>query len=309
MCFIRPRRCGVLLARARVRLGLLVGTVALACGAGVAVAQSGASRTTAAHLYWSNGKIFEANLNGAGAKTIANRQHTPEGVAVGGGHLYWVDIGKMAKSGYYSGTGKIVEANLDGTHAKAIAKLQYNQDTSHGLVIQVAVAVGNRHLYWANGNTIVEASLNGTHAKTIVKGQSDPLGLAVGGGHLYWGLAGYYCEFSGCYGWKGASVVEATLDGTGAKTIAPVQGFPSSIGVGSGHLYWADGTTIVEANLDGTDPKTILGHGSGFSGVLAVGSDHLYWADGRTIVEANLDGTGAKTIVKRHGAAGIAVGP
>jgi hypothetical protein len=303
------RRCGVSLAGARMKLGLFVGTLAFACGAGVAVAQSEAFRTPTAHVYWSNGnsKIFEANPNGTHAKTIANRQHTPDGMAVGGGHLYWVNIGRSGGS-FYSGNGKIVEANLNGTHAKTIAKLHYNWDTSHGLPIAVAVAVGNRHLYWADGNKIVEANRNGTHAKTIATGQYDPLGLAVGGGHLYWGLAGADVPTSsGVDIWSGAAVVEANLDGTGAKTIATVQNFPTSIGVGGGHLYWADGATIVEANLDGTGAKTILGSRSGFSGVLAVGGGHLYWAGTNKLVEANLDGTGA-TIVKHQGPAGIAFG-
>lgn len=292
---------------------LLAGAVALACGAGVAVAQSRASGTTAAHLYWSSGKIFEANPDGAHAKTIATGQHNPEGVAVAGRHLYWVDVGKPTKSGFDTGTGSLVEASLDGTHARTIAKLQYNPDISHGLIVQVAVAAGGGHLYWASGSKIIEANLNGSGAKTIAKGQSDPLGLAVGGGHLYWGLAGYYYEASGNYGWEGATVVEANLDGSSATTIAKVQGFPATIGVGGGHVYWADGQTIVEANPDGSGATTIVGKGTGFSGVLAVGGGHLYWSDAASrhtpsaIVEANLDGTSAKTI-ERAGAAGIALG-
>jgi hypothetical protein len=305
MLFIGPRRCVL-----RVRLALFAGTLALACGPGVAVGQLGVSRIAAAHLYWSNGRIFEANLNGAHTTAITKGRHNPDGMAVGGGHLYWVDIGKLGNSGYYSGTGAIVEANLNGTHAKTIARLQYNRDTSHGLPIAVSVAVGDHHLYWADNNRIVEAGLDGTHAKTIATGQYDPLGLAAGGGHLYWGLAGTaYVTISGVVYWSGATVVEANLDGTGAKTVAEVKGFPTSIAVGGGHLYWADGNKIVQANPDGTDAKTILGNGSGFSGVLAVGDGHLYWAAGNRIVQAGLDGTGAKPIVKRQGPAGLAVGP
>jgi hypothetical protein len=95
--------------------------------------------------------------------------------------------------------------------------------------------------------------------------------VAVGGGHLYWGLAGY--------------------------------DVPTSSGVD----VWS-GAAVVQANLDGTDAKTNLGSGNGFSGVLAVGGGHLYWARANKIVEANLDGTGANTIVKHQGPAGIAVG-
>jgi hypothetical protein len=188
----------------RMRLALFVGTLAFACGPGVAVAQLGMFRIAAAHLYWSNGRIFEANLNGTQAKAITKGRHNPDGMAVGGGHLYWVDIGKQGNSGYYSGTGAIVEAKLNGAQAKTIARLHYNQDTSHGLPIAVSVAVGNHQLYWADDNRIVEASLDGTHAKTIATGQYDPLGLAAGGGHVYWGLAGTAdVTMSGVVYWAG----------------------------------------------------------------------------------------------------------
>ena len=290
------------------RLTWLVGILALACGVGVAAARSGVFRTAAAHLYWSNGAIFKANPNGTHVRPITKGRHSADGLAVGGGHLYWADIGKQGSSGFYSGHGAIVEASLRGTHAKTIATFHYNSDVSHGLPIAVAVVVANGHLYWADNSHIVEANLDGTHAKTIARGQENPLGMAAGGGHLYWGrtVVGDVTS-SGSVVWS-STVVEANLDGTQAKTIATVQGFPTSVGVGGGHLYWADGNQIVEANPDGTQPKPILGKGSGFSGVLAVGGGHLYWAGNRGIAKANLDGTQAKIIVKRGGVVGIAIG-
>lgn len=306
---LERRRSGVSLKSRRARLVLLAGSLALACGAGVAMARSGVSRIAATHLYWSTGRIFASSPNGTHVKALTRGRHTADGLAVSGGHLYWVDIGKQGSSGYYSGNGAIVEASLEGTHAKAIAKLHYNSDITHGLPIAVAVVVANGHLYWADNSKIVEANLDGTHAKTIARGQDNPLGMAAGGGHLYWGRT-YAASVtsSGSVIWS-SDVVEANLDGTQAKSIATVQGFPTSVGVGGGHLYWADGSQIVEANPDGTESKPILGKRSGFTGVFALGPGHLYWAGNSGIAKANLDGTQPKTIVKRGGVVAMAIGP
>jgi hypothetical protein len=81
------------------------------------------------HLYWSGftahftGRIVEAGLGGAGARTIVTVPGgTVTGVAVGGGHLYWSD----------GSQGTIVEANLNGTNAKTIAT---HQDGPVGLAV------------------------------------------------------------------------------------------------------------------------------------------------------------------------------
>jgi sugar lactone lactonase YvrE len=250
--------------------------------------------TATAHLYWANvdGTIVEANLDGTGAKTVANGQSAPNGVAVSGSHLYWAS----------PGTGTIVEANLDGTGAKTIAE---GQSYPYG------VAVGGGHLYWANNygfgpratGAIVEANLDGTGAKTIASGQGGPNGVAISGSHLYWAND------------TAGTIVEANLDGAGAQAIASGQSTPTGMAVSGTHLYWASygryGNTgkIVEADLDGTAAKTIAKGQLGPDGV-AVNGSHLYWANsGGTIVEADLNGKGAQTIAKGQSPRGVAVGP
>ena len=91
---------------------------------------------------------------------------------------------------------------------------------------------------------------------------------------------------------------------------------PQGVAVNASHLYWANfnAGTIVEANLDGTGAKTIASHKGSPYGI-AVNASHLYWANHitspvGTINEANLDGTGAKVIASRqNGPSGVAVGP
>ena len=72
------------------------------------------------------------------------------------------------------------------------------------------------HLYWANADagTIVKANLDGSGPQIIVTGQSTPVGVAVGGSHVYWAdqssvrLAGRAVDScsrwsGGCYrGWR-----------------------------------------------------------------------------------------------------------
>ncbi len=116
-------------------------------------------------------------------------QGGPNGVAVGGGHLYWAN----------TNAGTIVQANLNGTDVKTIAK---------GQSFPGAVAVGCGHLYWSSEErgTIVEANLDGNRAKTIVRRQLLPFWVAVDSSHLYW-------DNSVAAG----TIVEANLNGTGAR--------------------------------------------------------------------------------------------
>lgn len=296
MIFSGARRfCGLVVRVRVVRLGLVVGAVALACGGG-AGARPAPSAPAAAHLYWTiilGGKVRKASLDGTGVATIATGQTYPTGVAVDGTNLYWTNLGA---------SNTIVESNLDGTNAMTIA----TGNTPYG------VAVGGGHLYWADygngGNPkdkIVEANLDGTNAKTIAI-TPFPVAVAVGGGHLYWADTG-------------TKIVEASLNGANARTIAKGKKFfPVGVAVAGGHLYWATSAyghgagndTIVEANLNGTGAKTIATEGYGQLRGLAAGGGHLYWTFADTIVEANLDGTGATTIVtKQNRPGGVAVGP
>ena len=91
--------------------------------------------------------------------------------------------------------------------------------------------------------------------------------VAVDASHLYWGNHGTV-QTPG-------TIVEANLDGTGAKTIASHKGSPWGVAVNASHLYWANHITspvgtINEANLDGTGAKVIASRQNGPSGV-AVG--------------------------------------
>jgi hypothetical protein len=89
----------------------------------------------------------------------------------------------------------------------------------------------------------------------------------VDASHLYWANQGTVTN--------PGTIVEASLNGTGAKTIATGKGSPYGVAVDASNLYWANEITspvgtINEANLDGTSAKVIASSQNGPSGI-AVG--------------------------------------
>ena len=82
------------------------------------------------------------------------------------------------------------------------------------------------HIYWALGGapdvgTISEANLDGTNPHTLITvSQENPVGIAVGGSHIYW------TNFGG-------TINEANLDGTNPRTLVTIsQSNPQGIAVG-----------------------------------------------------------------------------
>src|SRR5215813_8053384 len=119
---------------------------------------------------------------------------------------------------------------------------------------------GTPQIYWADGvpGTIGRANIDGTGAvQNLIGGGSQPDGVAVDAGHIYWTNVLSTRTGAGTIG-------RANLDGTGVNQnfitgIEPMGG----LAVDGGHLYWSnqddsrvlqDGipATIARANLDGT---------------------------------------------------------
>ncbi|HKZ15053.1 MAG TPA: DUF5050 domain-containing protein [Solirubrobacterales bacterium] len=164
----------------------------------------------------------------------------------------------------------------------------------------VAVAVGGTHVYWSEvesdnprtgvvtSGSISRADLNGSHAEPGLiqtpMGQS-PVGLAVGGDHLYWADGG-----------KG--IYRSTLDGSEPERIIslPFLYNADSLAVSATHLYWSDfngGDYVGRANLDGTetDPEWLSDPGRSILKI-SIQGEHIYWSSWEHgIGRANLDGS------------------
>jgi hypothetical protein len=186
-------------------------------------------------------------------------------------------------------------------------------------VLALVVGPGASHaaVYWGNldSRTIGRAELDGTGvdqafvpeasvatSNTMIDNtlyRTQPYGVAVGSGHIYWG-EGSFCGCGSTSPMAGESVVGRS-DLAGA---APDGSFiigsnhPWGVAVDGSHVYWASywAQYIGRANLDGTGVDDSFIHVNGRPTTLAVDGAHIYWAgdgpDGKELGRANLDGTG-----------------
>src|SRR5215831_13595090 len=159
---------------------------------------------------------------------------------------------------------------------------------------------GTPQIYWTDGvpGTIGRANLDGTGVnQNFITGVKPTGGLAVDGGHLYWGNRDDSRTLQ--FGIP-ATIARANLDGTGADpTFITGAESASGIALDSGHIYWTNRDqlmpTIGRASLDGTGAdQNFVNIGSGsFPDGIAVDSGHIYWVNsGGTIGRAGIDGTG-----------------
>ncbi len=148
---------------------------------------------------------------------------------------------------------------------------------------------------------------------------AEPTGVAVVGGHIYWGRAANS-------GAAAATIGRANLDGTAVnqRFITGASNPGGCCGFDSKHIYWANdgpnlltgaGGSIGRANLDGTGVNQHFIKTPHVTTV-AVASGHLYWTEGlgaaasSWIGRSNLDGThiNSKFIHVEGDAFGLATG-
>ncbi len=248
------------------------------------VAVSRTRATPYAHLYWSeqetsrgpagNGidNIWQANLTGTSVdRNFVRGLSVPWPVAVGSGYLYWGDgeagtIGRVEINGTHatrtllhagadalavssqyiywtesSQPATIWRANLDGSHPEKLFSI------GHGSFFG-GLAVDRYHIFWTNRDqgTIGRANLNASDVKPrFISGLTDPTGLALDAGHLYWANDPGPAGSIGRAGIGGADVTSDFIPGANQ---------PFGVAVGAGHLYWANfgSGTIGRARRDGT---------------------------------------------------------
>ena len=125
----------------------------------------------ASHIYWANysgSAIGRANLDGTGVAPtlIPSPGDDPQGVAVGGGRVYW--------SAYDQVDPAIARANLDGSDP--------DLDFIPGLSNPYGIAVNASHLFFIDRseNAVSRATLDGgTVTASFIGGAIDPRGVAV----------------------------------------------------------------------------------------------------------------------------------
>ena len=226
-------------------------------------------------MYWiDSGALYR--LAGAKAEKIAEGAN---GVAVGGGKVYWTSTTGASK-------GTINSANLDGTGVETLTTIM-------AVPMGIAVDTAGRKLYWTNTRgRIQSANLGGSDIRNVVQNLSSPTDIAVANGFIYWTQGGNTIRRVNTTGQKVARDVAANLDTVGG------------LAIGGGKVYWTERTrtnagTVNGANLDGTNFETLatlLAAPMGIS-VDTAGSK-LYWTNARgRLQSANLDGSMIQNVV------------
>ena len=228
-------------------------------------------------MYWiAGGGLY--SLSGAKEAKIAE---SANGVAVGGGKIYWT-------SQVNASSGTINSANLDGTGVATVTSIQ-------SVPVGIAVDTAGSKLYWTNSRgRIQRANLNGSSIKNVLLDLSDPTDIVVSNGFIYWTEGGN-------------SVRRVNISGqnTITRDIAVNLDSVGGLAVSGGKVYWTEQTsasagTVNGADLDGTNfgaLATLLSAPMGIS-VDTAGSK-LYWTNARgRIQSANLNGSGIKNVVE-----------
>ena len=228
-------------------------------------------------MYWiAGGGLY--SLSGAKEAKIAA---SANGVAVGGGKIYWT-------SQVNASSGAINSANLDGTGATTLT-------TILAVPMGIAVDTASSKLYWTNSRgRIQSANLNGSSIKNVMQNLSDPTDIVVSNGFIYWTEGGNSVRRVNISGQvKIAIDVAVNLNTVGG------------LAVGGGKVYWTEMTsasagTVNGANLNGTNFETLATLLSAPMGIsVDTAGSKLYWTNARGRVQsANLDGSGIKNVVE-----------
>ena len=184
--------------------------------------------TAGKKLYWTNsrGRVQSANLNGSGIRNVQQNLIRPSDIALGNGHIYWIEDGSSIRRVNVTGT-KVVK------------------DVAVGLMDVGGIAVGDGKVYWtektgASAGTISGANADGTQFKTLAKIKAVPMGIAVdtAGKKLYWTNS------------RGR-VQSANLNGSSIRNVVDGLGTPSHLAIGSA----SQGTTAAKpATKPATQP-------------------------------------------------------
>jgi hypothetical protein len=227
-------------------------------------------------------ELAAASKNRAAAATVALTGAGRRLGSSGPGHLYWTSLSEG------SGYGLNSMSLPDGTPTSVLTGLP-------GVDLMTA---DSTHLYWSSGvggplfgQTVSALPLPVSSASTqitLVGGQTDPVGVAVEGGHIYWAdaVAGTISVGS-----LVRDPVTNAVTVTDASFLFQGLGGPVGVAVDGGSIYWttlgsASSTsgTIWKASLPNATqpspgPPVALVMGQNNPSGLVVDGSNLYWAN------------------------------
>ncbi len=273
---------------------------------------------------------LSTSLPGECESVLASGLTAPNGIAAGGGQVYWDYIvapdagsGAVASVGPSGGAPRILAATGDvspfgmvlsgsvlawGT-TNGIAVLDLDGGTAPATyagspVPFTAPAVAQGWVYWADGsNAVMGAALTGGQAVALAPNQPQPL-VVTNGQKLVW--------LTTTLNWSGPtlsyvqSLQSSDLDGGNPATLqASFDGGVVALAVDGAYVYWSqtDGTLSGEIDrclMDGGSP-TVVASGLFQPSFLAVDAQNVYWIDGsggagESLMKAPLAGGSPATI-------------
>lgn len=218
-------------------LGLAYG-IATGPGNTIYWSDSSNNRISRAHLYYDRRDRLHVQVT----RNFITGADDPEGVAVYGGYIYWVN---------HDTFGSIGRALLNGSDVNQDFVPPESATNGSDINYACGIAVTGSYIYWAdhNQNSIARAdTATGGSVTQFITGLRSPCGVAVSGPYLYWADTLDH-----------GTIGRANLDGSAANDnfITGALG-PCGVAVSGNYIYWADsgaGTTassIGRAKLDGS---------------------------------------------------------
>lgn len=202
------------------------------------------NRLGRAHLYYDK----HGRLHLKVTRNFITGADDPQGVAVFGGYLYWVN---------HDIAGSIGRALLNGTDVNQNFVPNESATGGNDINYAVGIAVTSSYIYWADTNqsSIARASTaTGAGAQQFITGltlggqNSVPRGVVVDGPYIYW-----------ANDLNNGTIGRANLDGSGVDNsfIGGALG-PCMLATYGNHIFWTNSgggttaTSLGRANLDGT---------------------------------------------------------
>jgi hypothetical protein len=262
-------------------------------GAGYAVTVAGpASDGQSCSVTNGSGTIAGANVTSVAVAcaplltTLASGQAGPDGVAVNGGGVYWVNFNG-------GGVGSVMSVATTGGAATALATGQSGPRR---------VAVDETNAYWTNSDgTIGKIARAGGTPVVIARG-SSAYGIAIDASNAYW------TDLN-------AGTVNRTPLGGGATVAIAFGSQPLDVAVDATNAYWTDAArhTVSKVPIGGGTTVTLfngLSIGGDFDDGIAVDAKNVYWVNsGVNQVDKESTSGGTVTVLasSQAGPASIAV--
>lgn len=184
-----------------------------------------------------------------GPVVLATGQSGPHGIALDATHVYWTNLGSVAR------------VPKSGGAVEILASVGQNNEV---------IAVDDQFAYFADGDggAIRRVAKTGGTPTTIAQNQSFPRGLGLDATHVYWASEG------------DDAIRRVAKSGGSVETLATGQTMAFALAVDGGEVFWTlVGGPVRKLQIDSCCNVTELSPSQGTAPLsLAADATHVYWA-------------------------------